>query len=64
MKIAKSTFLPIMGMFVLAVFNLISYVQESPLLDKILVCSFILSVVFIVRIRESINQQIPNGENQ
>jgi len=63
MKLAKSTFLPIMGMFVLTVFNLISYAQESPLLDKILVCSFILSVVFIVRIRESINQQISNGEN-
>ena len=47
MQLSKSTLLPIVGMVVLVIFVIFCYVHESIFLDRILVCSFILSIVFI-----------------
>jgi hypothetical protein len=55
MELSKSTLLPIMGMVVLALFIAISYIQESVFLNQILICSFILSIVFIGKIREDLS---------
>lgn len=50
MLASKSMVLPIIGMIILAVFNTLAYVRDSVLLEKLLLCSFILTVIFILRI--------------
>lgn len=50
----KSISLPIIGMIVLAIFVIIAYTYKSVFLDKILVCSFILTTVFLARISSEI----------
>ncbi len=63
MKFSKSTFLPILGMTALALFILISYVYETVFLDQILICSFILSILFIAKMRDGAHQIIDNRDN-
>ncbi len=63
MQLSKSTVLTMVGMFVLALFIVISIVNKSVFLDRILLCGFILSVVFIGRIRDSVHQTIPNPKH-
>ncbi len=64
MKSSKSTVLPILGMTALALFIAISYAYESVFLDQILICSFILSIVFIAKMREGSQQLIDNRDNR
>jgi hypothetical protein len=64
MHLSKSTVLPIMGMVVLAVFIIISYIHGSIFLNQIVVCSLILSVVFIAKIRDGVHQTMANPENR
>jgi hypothetical protein len=64
MHLSKSTVLPSMGMFVLVVFIVLSYIHESIFLNQIVVCGLILSVVFIAKIRDGVHQSIPNQENR
>lgn len=47
----KSIVLPIIGMLVLVIFCSLAYVRESVFMDKIFVCSFILTTVFIAKMR-------------
>jgi hypothetical protein len=51
----KSTVLSILGMIGLLLFNTLAFVRESVFLDKILVCSFILTLVFIAKMRARLN---------
>ncbi len=61
MQLTKSIVLPIVGMMVLILFNIISYTQDSIFFDKIMICSFILSVVFIGKMREVLSEQITDS---
>lgn len=62
MKFSKSTALPIIGMFVLGLFILLSYLNGAMFLDRILVCSLILSVIFINKLRENYHASTSNNE--
>lgn len=62
-QLSKSIVLPILGMIILAVFIIMSYVLDSIFLDRILVCSLILSVVFIGKIRDNLHQSSSNPKN-
>ncbi|MFT5942886.1 MAG: hypothetical protein ACI9Q4_002152 [Sediminicola sp.] len=64
MQLSKSTLLPIVGMVVLVIFVIFCYVHESIFLDRILVCSFILSIVFIGKIGDDVHHSIRNTSKQ
>lgn len=64
MQLSKSTILSIVGMTLLALFVLICYVNKSIFLDRILISSFILSFVFIVKIREELHHSNGHNSNQ
>jgi hypothetical protein len=51
----KHLILPIIGIIILMIFNALAYVRESVFIDKILVSSFILTMVFFVRVRAKSN---------
>lgn len=51
----KHMVLPILGLLVLFIFNALAYVRESVFMDTLLVCSFILTTLFIVRVRAKSN---------
>jgi arginine exporter protein ArgO len=48
----KSILLPVMGMSTLIFFIGISWINNHVFLDKLLLCGFILTVIFIARLRE------------
>ncbi|SEL61157.1 hypothetical protein SAMN04488008_104332 [Maribacter orientalis] len=56
MQFSKSTILPVMGIILLALLILMSYVNEAIFLDRILICSVILSFVFIAKLGENRKQ--------
>ncbi len=58
----KSIFLPLLGMVFLVLLNLISFINGALFLDKLLACSFILSIVFLARVRESLAQPSLKGK--
>lgn len=62
MHFSKSTVLPILGMIVLGLFLLLSYIQEGVFLDRLLVCSLILSFVFIAKLGERLHQSSTNKD--
>ncbi len=47
----KSIVLPVLGMIVLVMFNVFAFVRETVFIDEIVVSSFILTTVFIARMR-------------
>lgn len=49
----KHLILPILGMIILMIFNALAYIRESVFMDKILICSFILTAVFIAKVRQN-----------
>lgn len=51
MQFSKSTFLPILGLIVLIFFITMSYLNNHIFLDKIILCSSILGLVFFAKIR-------------
>ncbi len=51
MKFTKSKILPVIGLLVLVFFMAMSYVNDSIFLDKIVICSFILGMVFFAKMR-------------
>lgn len=51
-----------LGMIVLALFLLLSYIKEVVFLDRLLICSLILSFVFIAKLRESFHQSNTNQD--
>lgn len=64
MKFSKATTLPILGMLILGIFILLSYLNGAIFLDRILICSLILSVIFINKIRESYHASASNEEER
>ena len=64
MQLSKSTLLSIVGMVVLTVFVIFCYIKESIFLDRILISSFILSIVFLAKIREDLHQSIEDNSKQ
>jgi hypothetical protein len=55
MNLLKSNILPITGVAVLLFFILIAYINNSVLLDRLLLCSFILFGIFILKIRGNVS---------
>ncbi len=51
MKFTKSKILPVTGLIVLAFFMAMSYFNNHIFLDKIMICSFILGLVFFAKIK-------------
>jgi len=51
--------LPVLGMIFLLILNLASYMNGALFMDKLLVCSFILTFVFVIRIREILSRPVP-----
>lgn len=51
MNMSKTVILPIIGMIVLVFFVTLSYMRNQIFLDKLLLCSFILTIVFIAKMR-------------
>ena len=63
MKSLKSTFLPLLGLTVLLFFIAMSYLHNSLFLDKIIVCSFILGIIFLAKMRSEINKSYSNTDS-
>lgn len=57
MNISKSIILPIIGLLITVFFIGMSYLMNGILFNKLLVCGFILLVIFVARIREALNNQ-------
>ena len=51
MKITKSKILPVTGLAVLAFFVGMSYFNNHIFLDKLVICSFILGMVFFAKMK-------------
>ena len=49
----KHLILPVLGMIILMIFNALAYLRGSVFMDKLLICSFILTAVFIARVRQN-----------
>lgn len=62
MQLNKTIFLPILGLVFLVFLNLISFMNGALFLDRLLACSFILTFVFIARIREILSQPALKGK--
>ncbi len=60
MNISKSRILPMTGMAMLIVFIVLSWLNDSIFLDRILLCSFILFAIFIVNMRNVAQQPQKN----
>jgi len=45
----KTNLLPVIGLFVMVAVSIVAYIQESVFFDKILVCNFILLMVFFAK---------------
>jgi hypothetical protein len=64
MQNSRSILLPFAGMLILLLFVFMSYVNDAIFLDRIIVCAFILSIVFIGKIRESLQKSVSGSENR
>ena len=64
MQILKSTVLPIFGLVVLLVFIAMSYFNNHIFLDKIVICSLILGMVFFVKTRGTNESGSSNSEGR
>jgi hypothetical protein len=60
MNLSKSRILPMTGMAMLIVFIVLSWLNDSIFLDRILLCSFILFAIFIVNMRNVAQQPQKN----
>lgn len=49
----KSNVLPFLGLLILTVFILLSYLNNSIFLENLIACSVILGIVFLLKIGES-----------
>lgn len=64
MQLSKSMLLPILGLVLLGVFNVLSYLYGAIFLDRILICSLILLFVFIAKVREHGQETTVSSANQ
>lgn len=51
MDLQKSMLLPVLGMFTLAIFTWLAYMRNSAFIDELLICGFVFSAIFIMKIR-------------
>ncbi len=56
MKSFKTKFLPIAGMLILIVFLGLSYKYGNLFMEKLMVCSVVLGVIFLIRTNENLSQ--------
>lgn len=64
MQFSKSTFLPIIGLMILILFIVMAYLNNHLFLDKLVLCSFILGLVFFAKIRGESNENQSNLGNK
>jgi len=63
MEFSKSKILPVAGMIVLLIFIAMSYFNNHIFLDKIIICSLILGMIFFVKIIGEGNGNQPNAND-
>ncbi|MFH6767101.1 hypothetical protein V8G56_00015 [Gaetbulibacter aquiaggeris] len=63
MQFSKSTFLPILGLVVLIFFVGMAYLNNHIFLDKLVLCSFILGLVFFTKMRGESNETKSNSDS-
>jgi hypothetical protein len=63
MEFSKSTFLPVLGLIVLLFFIGMAYLNNHIFLDKLVLCSFILGLVFFTKMRGESNGTRSNSDN-
>jgi hypothetical protein len=63
MQFSKSTILPILGLIILLFFIGMAYLNNPIFLDELLVCSFILGLVFFTKMRGDTNETSSNSDS-
>ncbi len=63
MHLSKSKILPIAGIFTLIAFIALSYFNGQIFMDRILVCAFILLLVFMLKMGSDPGQSPSNSNN-
>jgi hypothetical protein len=63
MQFSKSTFLPMIGLIVLIFFIVIAYLNNHFLLDELMLCSFILGLVFFSKMKSESHSNQSNLSN-
>lgn len=63
MQFSKSTILAVLGLFIFLFLILTSYYNDQIFLDKILLCSFIIGMVFLVKMVGEGNNAERNPDN-
>lgn len=61
MQVLKSTILPILGLVVLVLFIAMSYFNNNIFMDKIILCSAILGMIFFVKMKSEDKVNITNN---
>lgn len=63
MHFSKSTLSTILAVIVLALFISMSYYNNHIFLDKIVLCSFILGLIFFIKVRGQSNSSNANNDS-
>jgi len=63
MKLTRNHLLPVLGMIVLLVFIVLSYTSYEFLSAKLLTCGLILSIIFLLRIKET-SEEMKEGNSK
>ncbi|MGN7514519.1 MAG: hypothetical protein ACTHOM_09095 [Allomuricauda sp.] len=64
MQSLKKVTTTLLGVLLIASFIVLSYMEESLFLDRILLCSFILGAVLLANIRSGVRRVIPEEEKK
>ena len=64
MQSLKKVTTTLLGALLIASFIVLSYMEESLFLDRILLCSFILGAVLLANIRSGVRRVIPEEEKK
>lgn len=63
MKTIKAIILPVLGLLSVLAFIVLAYATNHVFLDKLLICGFILTMVFMARMRDIIKQNTSHAKN-
>jgi uncharacterized membrane protein len=61
MQLSKSTFLSILGLLGLVFVIAMAYVNSYAFLDKIIVCTFIVGLIFLIKMRGEVHNSKRNS---
>ncbi|MEC7771572.1 MAG: hypothetical protein VX798_10330 [Bacteroidota bacterium] len=64
MQSLKKVTTTLLGVLLITSFIVLSYMEESLFLDRILLCSFILGAVLLANIRSGVRRVIPEEEKK